>query len=106
MLVSVIACWLFSFTSTRIDLEQICPKSEPVARDLFLEQLKDISGLSVVAANLESTRIVSSKPNVPLFTFSQDAIQKAVVLLSSLNRGLPTHMSRGISSFYGNIAVV
>lgn len=54
------------------------------ARDLFLRQLRGIPVLQEVAANLKSSRFASRKPNVPLSTFSKDAIQKAVDALSTL----------------------
>lgn len=57
---------------------------DEAAKESFLRQLRDISVLRVVAANLESSGFASRKPNVPLSTFSTDAIRKAVEALSTL----------------------
>lgn len=62
---------------------------DSVARVSFLRQLRDVPVLQEVAANLESSRFASRKPNVPLSTFSKDAIQKAVDALSTLTGALP-----------------
>lgn len=55
---------------------------ESEARDFFLRQLRGIPVLQEVAANLESSRFSSRKPNVPLSTFSNEAIEKAITALS------------------------
>lgn len=76
-------------TSVEFNLARMSKMSDEespdaVSRDSFLRQLNEIPALREVASNLRSSRFASRKPNVPLSTLSQDAIQKTVDALCSL----------------------